>query len=644
MMRFRRTTLSLAGSILALAACATAPPPSALDSVDALEQIQPTPNSKLIGYISEVARNTAVLDENGEPLGPSAYEEPSDAVRAGDMAAFIAMIQAQTLEDGETSPFAAMVLSLDAAAGGEYEMALQRLEPALEDDNAPPMPAFLEAWYLALNAQSDDAIRAHREMSRRLPGLTGDLSLATMLEGLGRTEEALAVYSAMTPQEIVAPEHDFDPQGLVFSHIRLVIARHALLLRRKDRVPEAQTLYRRLAAAEPEQAVGYADAIDSLETGRGIDDDPVSLNFGFSRALSDYSLSLAYQRILTTAMMGARIRGYDETKGAFDQLALLLDPSNEDLRLSVHDDLFEQALFDAALHVLQSAPEASAALKVSTAATLLRLDRQEEAHLALQAALDLAAADEQLSVTSAAMGLYSLMEKREDALRLASVLPSLAETEAERASAYGMSAAVYSQFADHIRALENSREARRLDDTHDRRMALATALADAGEIEEGLELLRTEALSRPNDPYMLNSLGYYLVLHTDRLEEAFKVLARAVALAPNDGYIADSFGWVRYKMGDLDGARRYIELSRRELAPNRHWEIEDHLGDVYWHLDRKDEAREAWAFALEEYPPEEERARIAEKLEQGLQGPPPEKRPLPDVSLENDGEIARREI
>ncbi|MEL7547113.1 MAG: hypothetical protein AAGJ84_10715 [Pseudomonadota bacterium] len=633
-----------ASSAVLIAACASSAPPPVVDPAILAAQAEAEQSKALMAYVSDVALRTAVLDEAGDPVGPAAYDEPSDAVRAGDMAAFVTMIRARTLEDGDVSPFAAMVLSIDEAAAGEFETALETLKPALEDPDAPPMPAFLEAWILALKGDSNQAIRAHREMSRRLPGLTGDLSLATMLEGFERIDEALAVYSAMTPQEIVAPEHDFDPQGLVFSHVRLVIARHALLLRRQGRIAEAQDLYRKLANAEPEQAVGYADAIASLESGRGLDDESVSLNFGFARALGDYSLSLAYQRILTTAMMGGRIRGYDETKGAFDQLALLIDPDNEDLRLTVYDDLFEQAMFDAAYHVLSTAPDPSSALKVAEAATLLRLDRRDDAYAASKTALDLAAADEKLSVTSAAMGLYSLMEKRQDALQLASVLPSLAESDAEKATAHGMSAAVYGQFAKFDLALNNAREARRLDDTHARRMALADALADAGEIEEGLEILRTEALSRPNDPYMLNTLGYFLVLHTDRLEEAFKVLARAVALAPNDSYIADSFGWVRYKMGDLEGALRYIELSRRELAPNRNWEIEDHIGDVYWHLDRKEDARDAWANALEEFPPDEERARIIEKLEQGLQGPPPEKRPLPDVSLEDDGEVDRQDI
>ena len=143
---------------------------------------------------------------------------------------------------------------------------------------------------------------------------------------------------------------------------------------------------------------------------------------------------------------------------------------------------------------------------------------------------------------------------------------------------------------------------------------------------------------------MLNTLGYFLVEHTDKFEEAYRVLARANSLAPSDPYIADSFGWARYKLGDLEGAKRYIEQSRRELAPNTHWEIEDHLGDIYWHLGDKEAAKEAWRRALGDYPSEDKRAKIKDKLENGIDGPPPEKKPLPDVSLGDQGEVSRQDI
>lgn len=644
-MKSLRTAL-LGFSALGLAACATAPATPDYSNLTPRQQEILRTAAALTGTydVSAAAMRTAVLGEDGTPVGLIAYENPSDAIKAGDTAAFITAIKAGQTSNDSSPAFRALVTSFDDAAGGDYAAALESVDFAQDYDAAENVAGFLEAWYLALDGQDDEAIAAHRSAGARLPGLTGDLSLAAMLEALGRTDEALAVYATMTPSKITAPEHEFDPQGLVFSHVRLVVARQALLLRREGRIDEAQALYRRLAAAEPEEATSYDAAIDSLATGRGLDDESLTLKSAFVLAMGDYSRSMAFQRIFASVISGNRVRGFDETKGALDQLALLVDPANEEMRLNIHDALYEQALFDGALHVILTAPQATKSLSFAEASTRLRLDDLKGADKALQRGLKLAESHEKLSATSAAMGLYSLMNNQERALELAIELPKMAETPAEKAAAHGMSAAVYSQFAKFDQALIQSRAARELDDTHSRRMALTNALAEAGEVEEGLSLLRSEALARPNDPYMLNTLGYYLVEHTDRLDEAFKVLARASALAPNDSYIADSFGWIRYKMGDLDGARRYIELSRRELEPNRHWEIEDHIGDVYWHLDRKDEAKQAWGYALEEFPPEDERARIAEKLENGISGPPPEKRVLPDVSLGDDGAISRNDI
>jgi tetratricopeptide (TPR) repeat protein len=120
---------------------------------------------------------------------------------------------------------------------------------------------------------------------------------------------------------------------------------------------------------------------------------------------------------------------------------------------------------------------------------------------------------------------------------------------------------------------------------------LADALGRNGQINEALAILRTERLSRPNDPYMLNTLGYFLIERTDKLEEGFKVLSRARAMAERDPYIADSLGWAYFKLGHLSEAKRLIELARKELEPHQHWEIEYHLGDIYWYMDDKEAMR-----------------------------------------------------
>lgn len=644
MLRFGTALIS--ACLIGLTACVTPPAQDMPDPTPRQKQLMAALAEYSGSYdVSAPALRTARRDEDGRPIGVNAYDEPDDAIQAGDMAAFLTILKLKALRDGTTTPNSAVMLSLDAAGKGDMPSALRTLKPALDVTPPSQLARFLEAWYLALDGKGEDALAAHRALSRQLPGLTGDLSLATLLEALERHDEALAVYSAMMPSQIIAPEHDFDPQGLVYSHIQLVVARHALLLRREGQIEAAQALYQRLADADPEQAVVYRAAIDGLASGRGMPEaEDLDLRNGFARALHDYTLAVHYQNLFDVAVVGARLRGYNSWGGALDQMALLIAPENDTLRLNVFDDLYKEALYDGALNVLQAAPAPSADLKIAEANTLLRLDRPDDARAALDQALTLGTPDRLLSISTSALRLYALLNEEESALRLAAELPDLAETDAERAFAHGTSYFVFRQFGVLDAALRHARDARDLDDTHAHRLLLANALAEAGQVERGLSLLRNEALGRPNDPYMLNTLGYYLVIHTDRLEEAFKVLARAVALAPGNSYIADSFGWVRYKLGDLEGARFYIELSRRELAPNRNWEIEDHLGDVYWHLGLTEEARMAWRNALDEFPPDADRSLIEDKLENGLKGPPPEKQPLPDVSLSDDGEIDRQEI
>ena len=594
--------------------------------------------------ISSNANMLAVKDERGDPVGLNAYDEPSDALEAGDIAAFIATVKAGQFDPDAPEAFASLITAIDSAAAENYDGALTALEPALDDESFSSVAGFIQAWTLALSGDGDAAIAAHRRVTSQLPGMTGDLSLAALLDSLGRKDEALAVYQSLTPNTITAPEHEFDPQGLVYMHVQTVIARQALLLREMGRVEEAATLYERLAAAEPEESVRYEAMIDSLRTGRGLDDETMSLERGYSQSLSDYSLAIYFQTIIANSFAGVREDGYDTTKGMFDQLALVIDPSHEDLRLGVFNDLYDENLFEGALHVLNAAPTQTASLKLAEATTYLRMDDFPQADAALTKAISLADEDEKFGTSVTAMRIYALKKNEARALPLADSLPQLAETQADKAAAHAMAGGVYAQFGKHDRALTEARAAHAIEDTHDRRMSLANAMADAGLIDEGLLILRTEALARPNDPYMLNTLGYYLVLHTDRLDEAFKVLARASALAPNDSYIADSFGWVRYKLGDLEGALRYLEISRRELMPKRHWEIEDHLGDVYWHLGRKEDAKKAWGNALNEFPPSDERSIIQDKFDNGISGPPPERQPLPDLSISDEAEVEREDI
>lgn len=124
----------------------------------------------------------------------------------------------------------------------------------------------------------------------------------------------------------------------------------------------------------------------------------------------------------------------------------------------------------------------------------------------------------------------------------------------------------------------------------------------------------------PEQPQVLNYLGYSLVEKKLKLDEALDMIERAVAARPNSGFIVDSLGWVLFRLGRYDEAVPHMERAA-ELMPIDPV-VNDHLGDVYWAVGRKLEARFQWNRALSfiehDDHGEADPDRIRRKLEVGL--------------------------
>ncbi|MDE0508957.1 MAG: tetratricopeptide repeat protein [Gammaproteobacteria bacterium] len=107
---------------------------------------------------------------------------------------------------------------------------------------------------------------------------------------------------------------------------------------------------------------------------------------------------------------------------------------------------------------------------------------------------------------------------------------------------------------------------------------------------------------QPDNARALNHLGYMLADRTERYEEALELIERAIALEPEDPAIIDSLGWAQYKLGILEEA---LENLRRAYAAFPDHEVAAHLGEVLWALDRREEAEQIWEEALAENPESE---------------------------------------
>ena len=123
----------------------------------------------------------------------------------------------------------------------------------------------------------------------------------------------------------------------------------------------------------------------------------------------------------------------------------------------------------------------------------------------------------------------------------------------------------------------------------------------------------------PEQPYVMNYLGYSWVDQGINLDEARRMIERAVQLRPNDGFIVDSLGWVLYRLGDYAGAVGQLEKAV-QLQPTDAT-INDHLGDAYWRVGRVQEARFQWRRALSMKPESALLAAIERKLKSGLPSP-----------------------
>src|SRR5882724_3917769 len=98
---------------------------------------------------------------------------------------------------------------------------------------------------------------------------------------------------------------------------------------------------------------------------------------------------------------------------------------------------------------------------------------------------------------------------------------------------------------------------------------------------------------QPEQPHVLNYLGYSWIDQGVNLDEGMKMIKRAVDQRPDDGYIVDSLGWAYYRIGNYEDAVKNLERAI-DLKPEDPT-INDHLGDAYWRIGRTLEAKFQWA-------------------------------------------------
>lgn len=174
------------------------------------------------------------------------------------------------------------------------------------------------------------------------------------------------------------------------------------------------------------------------------------------------------------------------------------------------------------------------------------------------------------------------------------------------------------KFAEAAAAYDRAVDLRLADKKSDWQLYFARAVAEQGTKNwdaAEVDLKKALALS-PNEPTLLNYLGYSWVDQNRNIPEALAMLEKARSLKPTDGYIADSVGWAYYKLGRFADAAKALQAAV-QLVPGDPT-INDHLGDALWRVGRKLDAQFQWNHALAFEPAPADKAVIEKKLKDGL--------------------------
>lgn len=144
-------------------------------------------------------------------------------------------------------------------------------------------------------------------------------------------------------------------------------------------------------------------------------------------------------------------------------------------------------------------------------------------------------------------------------------------------------------------------------------LARSFQLVKLNKIGEAVKEMRALLAIRPEDPVVLNALGYTLVDRNRDVREGRKLIEHALQYSPDSGAVLDSMGWAEFKLGNATAALDYLQRAvKRTIDPD----LDYHLGEVLWSLKRYDDAIQAWQVGLTHAPKHEQilkRLRQAEK-------------------------------
>jgi len=503
------------------------------------------------GHHSRSAQLFAQLVDNSAANRSITKEALSQAISAGDMKLALRLVR--SLPAAET-PFEARLLQVaDALRSNDGGRALAFIQQGSEAGDLGFVRPFLQAW---IAADAKDQVRA------------------------------LAALDTVTSGNLLAalvPEH------------------RALILLKFGRIAEAQPFVDQALKTGPGREarlrLAFADAylragdkaransmVQGLATASARAGEMVLQGKAGGVRINDSRSAFSELLVVLSAELH-RLRN-ERLPVALSQVARYVSPQNSTASVMLGLMLSRRDRVDDAIAALRSVPPSdpmSSQARDAEVRALSDADRQAEA---------LQVAQRAVSSGDPAVGDYA---------RLGDVLASLKRYE-EAAAAYA-------------RALQLIGPNARPEDRWPLLLLQASALEEANHWLQTRQLLTQALALAPDEPLILNFLGYAKLERGEDLDSAEAMIRKASALAPDDASITDSLGWAVYKRGRTQEA---IEiLTRAAKGDPTQAEIQEHLGDALYKAGHKFEARYAWSAALVTAA-DEVAVRLKAKIDTGL--------------------------
>jgi tetratricopeptide (TPR) repeat protein len=550
---------------IGVSACASSSPLAGLGATDGEGEAIDSPlGSYLAGRFARAERDTAAAADfyeealAADPDNPALLQRTFLAMLAEGRMDRAVELAGRRAEDEPPAVISEMVLAIEDIRSGRLESARQRLEEKEQGGFGSLLRPLALAWIEAGLKHPEEAAQALSDVEdRNAFSAFRNFHRALIADFLGQRDEA----------EKASRE---SREGAAGAPTRVLLAQ-ASFLSRTGRADEAAKLLDEQLEEQPENSV-LRHARRELAAGRTLKPLVGGVAEGVAEAFLGAAGALAQDRTADAARVYA-------------QLALHLRPHFDAAQILIGELLANDKRWDDAIAAYRKVPSESPyawEARIQVANALNKEDKPDEA-----------------------VGLLESMSKeRPDD---ASALVSLADLLRGR-ERYRLAADAYERALERVGSLEERH--------WPLLYARGIALERSKEWEQAEAAFLDALKLKPDQPLVLNYLGYSWVEQGKNLDRAREMIEKAVAQRPNDGYIVDSLGWVLFRMGDYKGAVRQLERAV-ELKPEDPT-INEHLGDAYWRVGRHLEARFQWRHALALGPDKDRTDQIAQKIDNGL--------------------------